>query len=129
MILVNQRPQVEARQQWILTDSAGSEEWDLVLCVGEPFDFSIPFRAILQEIAAQLSKSAACNLSLPAYQVREDFVEGRIDWGSDSFDIYYEHSLGHLSLSSRDKAAVARLWGDLSSIVAIAPGGTMAPSS
>src|SRR5690242_16433512 len=123
MILVSQRPEVEARQQWHLTDSVESEEWDLVLYVGEPADPGIPFRAILQEIVAQLSKTASCNLRLPPQQDREDLVEGKIRWGNDSFEVYYEHSLGNLCLSSRDRPAIDRLWRDISSIVAIAPAG------
>src|SRR5215467_6642979 len=98
MILVNRRPQVEARQQWHLTDSAESKEWDLVLYVGAPPDYSKPFRAILQEIAAQLSKSAHCDLRLPPQEDEEDFVEGTLKWGNDNFDVYSDYSLGYLSL-------------------------------
>jgi hypothetical protein len=121
MIAVNLMPRVEAIQQWPETSGDGSKEWDLVLWVGEPFDFSTPFRAILQEIVARLSASAACELRMPAYQDREDFVSGALDWGSDRFHVYYEYSLGYLSLSSHDKAAVDRLWACLSGIVALDP--------
>lgn len=99
----------------------GSEGWDLTLYVGEAFDSSIPFRAILQEIVARLSESATCELRMPPYQHHEDFVAGSLDWGSDRFHVYYEYSLGYLSLSSCDKIALDRLWSRLSSIVALDP--------
>jgi hypothetical protein len=114
MIAVNQKPRIEAEKS-----GDGSKGWDLTLYVGETFDFSIPFRAILQEIVARLSASAACELRMPAYQDGEDFVEGKLAWGSDSFDVYYEYSLGYLSLSSGDRATVDRLWTHLSPIVSL----------
>ena len=115
MIAVNQKPRIES------VHDDGSERWDLTLWVGKAFDFSIPFRAILQEIVVRLSASTTCELHMPAYQDREDFVSGTLDWGSDSFHVYYEYSLGYLSLSSRDKAAFDRLWTRLSRIVALKP--------
>jgi hypothetical protein len=111
MIAVIQKPQIES------VHDDGSERWDLTLCVGKAFDFSIPFRAILQEIVVRLAASTTCELHMPAYQDREDFVSGTLDWGSDSYGVYYEYSLAYLDLSSRDKAAIDRLWACLSSIV------------
>jgi hypothetical protein len=129
MIAVNLMPRVEAIHQLTETSGAGPKEWALVLYVGEPFDFSTPFRAILQEIVACLSMSADCDLRMPAYQDGEDFVEDQLAWGSDTFDIYYEYPLGYLSLSSCDGDAVDRLWGDLSDIVATGPDRRTPPSS
>jgi len=95
--------------------------WDLTLQVGMAFDFTRPFRDILQEIMVRLCASAPCGLSMPAYHDREDFVEGTLDWGSDSFHVHYEYSLGFLSLWSSDKAALDRLSAGLAGIVAVSP--------
>jgi len=114
MIAVSQQPRIMAE-----THGGGFTGWDLTLYVGEAFDFGIPFRNILQEIMTRLCASAPCGLCLPAYRDREDFVEGTLDWGSDSFHVYYEYSLGYLSLSSRDRGALDRLWTHLASIVAV----------
>jgi hypothetical protein len=119
MIAVNQIPQIEAVHQWPDTNRHGSKGWWLIFWVGDAFDYSIPFRAILQEMVARLSVSVDCTLHIPAHYEYEDFVEGKLDWGAHSFDLYYEHSLGFLELKSSDKRALERLLDALSNIIVV----------
>ena len=119
MIAVNQIPQIEAIHQWPDTNGDGSKCWSLTFWVGNAFDYSIPFRAMLQEIVARLSVFADCILRIPAYSDHEDFVDGTLAWGVDSFGVYYEHSLGFLSLRSFEKRALERLAEALSSAVVV----------
>ena len=93
------------------------DEWELILWIGDPFDFTIPFRSALREIQATLSRSAACVLNIPPHNDGEDFVEGQLTWGTDLFKIYFEHSLAYLSLRSSSAAAGDRLSGALSPIM------------
>jgi hypothetical protein len=119
MIAVNQMPQIKAIHQSPDSPRDRSEGWSLTLWVGEAFNFDTPFRSILEEVVARLSVSADCTLSIPAHRDGEDFVEGKIDWGTDTFTVYYEYSLGYLDLSSLDRRALERLSDALSNIIVV----------
>lgn len=74
--------------------------WQLVLSVGDPFDYTTPFRAFLGDVAEALGQDPQTDLELPPYEVGEDFVEGTLRFGSTSLRVYYEHSLSYLALMS-----------------------------
>jgi hypothetical protein len=129
MIIVHQTPRVEAARRGMTGDGGRPERWELVLWAGEPFDYTTPFRRMLAEIAGALSTSGEAVLHLPDYEPYEDFIEGQIAWETTSVDVYYEHSLGYLSLSCPDKVVIDRLWDTVRSIVASdRPGGRFADS-
>jgi hypothetical protein len=73
--------------------------WEIVLWLGHAFDYHEPFRAHLEEIACLLGEDPARALALPPYEEYEDFVEGSLKFASHELSIYYEHSLGYLSIS------------------------------
>jgi hypothetical protein len=50
--------------------------WQLILWAGDAFDYTTPFRAMLGDIAETLGQDRQNNRQLPAYEEREDFVEG-----------------------------------------------------
>ena len=100
MISASCQPAIEVRQQG---------ERQLVLLMGEAFDYTTPFRAVLDEIAVALSREAHATVQLPQYEAFEDFVEGKLYFGSESIHVYFEHSLGYLSLSSHNEAALRRI--------------------
>jgi hypothetical protein len=74
--------------------------WQLVLSVGDPFDYTTPFRALLGDVAEALGRDRQADLDLPPYEMGEDFVEGTLRFGSTSLRVYYEHSLSYLALMS-----------------------------
>jgi hypothetical protein len=82
--------------QPIETDPQGG--WQFMLYVGDAFDYTTPFRALLSDIAEALGQDPQNDLELPPYEVWEDFVEGTLRFGSTSLRIYYEHSLSYLAL-------------------------------
>lgn len=71
--------------------------WEIILWMGEAFDFSTPFRTALEQIAKTLPGQVT--MELPRQSEGEDFIEGSPKFGSRSVAIYFEHSLGYLSLS------------------------------
>src|SRR5260221_11254631 len=91
MIKVQSRPTVEHNPQG---------GWQTVFSVGETFDYSTPFRATLANIANVLSQQLPTSIELPAYEDREDFVEGTLQFGGETIRTYYEHSLSYLALMS-----------------------------
>jgi immunity protein 50 of polymorphic toxin system len=74
--------------------------WQLILCAGNAFDYTTPFRALLGDIAEALGQDSQNDLQLPPYEEGEDFVEGTLRFGSTTLRIYYEHSLSYLALTS-----------------------------
>ncbi|MDC7684704.1 hypothetical protein PQU92_15570 [Asticcacaulis sp. BYS171W] len=76
--------------------------WEILIHAGHAFDYTIPFRAILAEITEALGQDVATDLDLPPYYADEDFVEGVLRFQSTPLEIYYEYSLGFLSLMNSD---------------------------
>ena len=72
--------------------------WQLILWVGDPFDYSTPFRHILRTIAEALGQDGTIDLQLPTFEADEDFIEGKLCIGEVELRTYYEHSLGYLAL-------------------------------
>jgi hypothetical protein len=68
--------------------------------MGEAFDYTTPFRAALAEIADILDLQGPSSLVLPEQGESEDFVEGSYQYDGTAIGVYYEHSLGYLSLSA-----------------------------
>jgi hypothetical protein len=66
--------------------------WQLILWVGQAFNYTTPFRAMLSEIAEALGPASV--VQLPPYEAGEDFVEGTLQFGRTTLRVYYEHSLG-----------------------------------
>jgi hypothetical protein len=100
MISARRRPAIEAGQQG---------EWQLVLLIGEAFDYATPFRAVLDEIADALCGEAYATVPFPQYEAFEDFVEGKLYFGSEAIQVYFEHSLGYLSLSRDNEVTLRRI--------------------
>lgn len=99
---------IEIREQLeIRSDPSGG--WQLLFWVSEAFNYATPFRAILAEIADALGQDSKNDLQLPPFQTGEDFVEGILEFGTASLGIYYEHSLGYLSLTNNDEAILREL--------------------
>ena len=94
MLTVNTAPVVSA-DQW--------SEWQLIFWLGDAFDYQTPFRAALDEIAFTLAQSKPTTIDLPDFAEGEDFVEGHLSFGGTTVSIYYEHSLGYLTLSNQDR--------------------------
>ena len=91
--------------------------WELVLWTGNAFDHSTPFREMLTDIAAALSKDAPTSVELPGYEAMEDDVEGVLRFGQESVGIYYEHSLSYLSLISDSPKTLNKICDRLQPIV------------
>ena len=83
--------------------------WHLTFWLGEAFDFGISFRAALAEIASILGEAKPTNIALPNFVDGEDFVEGQLSFGNATIGIYYEYSLGYLSLNSSDRAPLDQI--------------------
>jgi hypothetical protein len=94
--------------------------WDLVLWAGEPFDYSTPFRKMLDGIADVLSQDAHSSIELPAYEDYEDFVEGTLQFGHETIRTYYEHSLGYLVLMSDSANTLRKIADRLAPLIQIA---------
>jgi len=90
-----------------------------MLWMGQPFNRDTPFRGALTEMAELLSLETHCSVELPAYEVGEDFVEGILWAGEDAVQVYYEHSLGYLSLSSERRHVLDEVLRRLRSILAV----------
>ncbi len=74
--------------------------WQLILWAGDAFDYTTRFRALLGDITEAIGQDSQTDLELPPHEVGEDFVEGRLRFGSVWLGIYYEHSLSYLALMS-----------------------------
>lgn len=83
--------------------------WHLTFWLGEAFDYQIPFRAALAEIVSILGQAKPTNIALPNFLEGEDFVEGQLSFGNATIGIYYEYSLGYLSLNSEDRAPLDQI--------------------
>ena len=97
VLVIHSRPRVEPASQG---------GWEFVLWLGDAFDYSIPFREALSSIASVVGDPTEVRLNLPPYDEGEDFVEGTLDVGEHVLDIYYEYSLGYLSLMSNDRSVL-----------------------
>ena len=93
--------------------------WQLILWVGEPFDFTIPFRTMLADIASALGQDRQTDLDLPNYEKGEDFVEGTLAFGAVRLGIYYEYSLGYLALMSNTEGALRDVAGRLEASIVL----------
>lgn len=111
MIEVHCRPAIERHRKG---------GWELVLWTGDAFDYSTPFRGMLSDIAAVLSREAPTSVELPGYDAREDEVEGVLRFGNDEIGIYYEHSLSYLSLKSNSANTLQKIADRLRPLVALA---------
>lgn len=94
--------------------------WELVFWAGEAFDYAIPFRAILVEIAGTLGRHAETELRLPEHEAEEDFIEGQLRFGPHVLGVYFEHSLGFFSLDHPDRAPLDEALAILESTVRVA---------
>lgn len=93
--------------------------WELVLWAGKWFDYTIPFRAILAEMVGTLGRHAGAELRLPEHEAWEDFIEGQLRFGPYTLGVYFEHSLGFLSLHHPNRAPLDEVWAILDSTVAV----------
>jgi hypothetical protein len=80
--------------------------WKIMFWLGDAFDYSIPFREALSEIVGVLQQSQPVTLDLPPHAPDEDFVEGVLTFGTAMVNVYYEYSLGYLSLMSDDRGVL-----------------------
>jgi hypothetical protein len=92
-----------------ILETTSDGKWQLVLFMGEAFDYATPFRGAVHEIADVLSREAYSTVQLPEYEGFEDFVEGKLYFGREAICVYFEHSLGYLSLSSDNETALRRM--------------------
>jgi hypothetical protein len=83
--------------------------WHLTFWLGEAFDYQIPFRAALAEIASILGQTKPTNIALPNFVAGEDFVEGELSFGNATIGIYCEYSLGYLSLNDKNRAPLDQI--------------------
>jgi hypothetical protein len=83
--------------------------WELILWVGDAFNYTTPFREMLHEIAEQLGQDPQKDLRLPKHEEQEDFVEGTLRFGNDFVQTYFEHSLSYLALMSDSETTLRNL--------------------
>lgn len=93
--------------------------YHLVLWTGNAFDFATPFRAMLGDIGRLLEEKAPTLIELPAYEEGEDFVEGTLRFGNETFRTSFEHSLSFLELTSDKEEVLQELAGYLAPHIAI----------
>lgn len=82
--------------------------WELYFDVGELFSETTPFRDYLEQIRTVLAVEAPADLHLPPAQGYDDCVEGTLQWGGETFDIYFERALSYFTLAGADEAAMQR---------------------
>ena len=97
MLTVHTAPQIEPDPQY---------GWQIIFWLGDAFDYETPFRDALSLLVDILQQSGPAALSLPAYAPDEDFVEGTLSFGAETVSVYYEYSLGYLSLMSPRRATL-----------------------
>lgn len=97
MLTVHSQPRIDPDAQ---------HGWQLNLWLGEAFDFDTPFREALSTLVGILQRSFPTKLDLPPFTADEDFVEGQLRVGTTTLKVYYEYSLGYLSLMSRNRDAL-----------------------
>jgi hypothetical protein len=95
--------------------------WRLAFWMGEAFDYTTPFRTVLNDMAEVLSRGSPSSIQLPDYEAYEDFVEGTLQFGREVLRVYYEHSLGYLSLSTESHGILCDVATRLQSGVEVAP--------
>lgn len=83
--------------------------WQLVLWVGDPFDYDISFRHILRTITEALGQDGMSSLQLPIFEPDEDFIEGKLCVGEVQLRTYYEHALGYLALMHDSEECLKRV--------------------
>jgi ubiquinone biosynthesis monooxygenase Coq7 len=81
---------------------ASSGGGKLVLWMGDPFDYTSPFRGALAQITEALGPESVRSLQVPPPEQFEDFVEGCFRFDGKLIEVYWEHSLGHMSLRVGD---------------------------
>lgn len=92
----------------------------LVLWMGEPCDFSIPFRAALAEIVEALGPDTVQSLQVPPPEQGEDFIEGSFRFAGRLIEVYWEHCLGYLSLMPGDMATLHEMADRIRPLVVVA---------
>jgi hypothetical protein len=81
----------------------------LLLWVCDLFDQDYSFRELLDKITEVLERGRGVGLTLPPEVPGEDFVEGTLRWGTATYKIYYERSLGYLELSNPSDSCTREL--------------------
>jgi hypothetical protein len=95
--------------------------WDLILWASPGFDYSAPFRLIVDEVA-NLYAERNPRVELPPHEPNEDFVTGKLTFGEDVIDLYLEYALGYISLSSRSQAVLKDLQSRLAAVIRLKKG-------
>jgi hypothetical protein len=93
--------------------------WCLVFWMGDPFDYTTPFRAALAEMVDVLGRQSPSSIRLPEYEAGEDFVEGSLVFGGTTVRVYYEHSLGFLELTSSSEDILRKIASHLGSSLTV----------
>lgn len=93
----------------------------LVLWMGEPFDFSTPFRRVLAEIMEALGPESGRSLQIPTPEQGEDFIDGSFRFDGKLVEVYWEHSLSYLSLRPSDIAALHDIADRIRPLIVISP--------
>ena len=110
MIAARLQPEVEVD---------GRYGWALIFYVGNSFNGATPFRAILAEMVSVLSQHAKVDLQLPAHEHGEDFIDGQLRFGTHTMGVYFEHSLGYISLHGSDRTPLDEVWTILRGMVVV----------
>ena len=87
----------------------GARDCTLVLFVCDCFDEGYSFRGLFAKFATVLRASREFTLSLPPETPAEDFVDGSMRWGSTTYDVYFERSLGFVTFSSPSQSTTREL--------------------
>jgi hypothetical protein len=85
-----------------LAVEASSEGGELVLWMGQPFDYTTPFRGALAQITEALGPASVRCLQVPPPELYGDFVEGCFCYDGKLVEVYWEHSLSYLLLRTGD---------------------------
>lgn len=93
----------------------------LVLWMGKPCDFSIPFRPALAEILEALGPETVRSLQVPPPEQGEDFIEGSFRFAGNLVEVYWEHCLGYLSLKPGNVAALHEMADRIRPLIVVKP--------
>jgi len=63
--------------------------WTLLFWYCEASDRARSFRELVRDLCGILNKKRVAHLSLPSEEDGED-VEGKLSWGPDTYDVYFE---------------------------------------